>query len=110
MFKNIYRKKNIFLLLVLLLLLPGFSFALEGDLVWERTENFTVGTWDYPHGISVDSTGVYVAGFENDYVNWRVEKRRLIDGSLLWEDSRSFGAGFDYALETVVDSTGLYTV
>jgi len=65
------------------------------------------GGQDIAYGIAVDSTGVYVAGTQHLDL-WRVEKRSLINGSLIWEKAVDLGFGEDTAYGIAVDSTGVY--
>jgi len=108
---NIFKSKKLFWFLLFILslsLLPRVSFGAEGDLMWERVENLS-GFSDIAHGIAVDSTGVYAAGRQNIDTSWRVEKRSLANGSLIWGKvvNLSFG-GQDIAYGIAVDSTGVY--
>lgn len=64
----------------------------DGDLIWYRETNLSPSD-DVPYGITVDSTAMYLVGFDNlhggrDYA-WRFEKRDLSDGSLIWSDSNN---------------------
>ncbi|HEX9759204.1 MAG TPA: hypothetical protein VGB26_15625 [Nitrospiria bacterium] len=59
---------------------------MDGTIIWEQTTNpGNVG--DKAYGAAVDSTGVYVVGFDSSRetdTQWRIEKRNLTDGSLIW--------------------------
>ena len=107
---NIFKSKKLswFLLFILFLfLLPRVSFGAEGDLIWEKVVNLSGGE-DAAFGMAVDSTGVYVAGSQNNSALWRVEKRSLADGSLIWEKAVNLSGGYDSASGIAVDSTGVY--
>jgi len=85
----------------------------DGGLIWHRKSNPSPGD-DVPYGIAVDSTGMYIVGFDNlpggrDYA-WRIEKRALSDGSLIWSNSNNPSAISDSAQAVAVDSFGLFIV
>jgi len=73
---------------------------------------------DLARGISIDSTAMYVVGWDSSLGNnqWRIEKRSLTDGSLV----SGFGTGGvvtvnpstggDQAHAIVIDSTAMYVV
>jgi len=73
---------------------------------------------DYAHAIAIDSTAMYVVGWDESPGNnqWRIEKRSLTDGSLV----SGFGtggvvtsnssAGNDKAYAIAIDSTAMYVV
>ena len=85
------------------------------------TSNLSTGD-DYAMDIAIDSTAMYVVGFDygpspgTGNSQWRIEKRRLTDGSLVAE----FGTGGvvtsnpstrgDYAVGIAIDSTAMYVV
>ena len=83
----------------------------DGSLIWEQTNNPSSGT-DRVYGVAVDSSGVYVVGY--DYVpgnyQWRMEKRSLTDGSLIWEQTNNPSSGTDRARGVAVDGSGVYVV
>jgi predicted esterase YcpF (UPF0227 family) len=76
---------------------------------------------DFARGIAIDSTAMYVVGFDSSpgelgHWQWRIEKRSLADGSLV----PGFGAGGvvtgnpsagrDGAWDIAIDSTAMYVV
>jgi hypothetical protein len=73
---------------------------------------------DYPHGIAIDSTAMYVVGYgeSSGDPQWRIEKRSLADGSLVIE----FGSGGvvtsnpstlgDVPQGIAIDSAAMYVV
>jgi hypothetical protein len=73
---------------------------------------------DYAHSIAIDSTAMYVVGWDESPGNlqWRIEKRSLTDGSLV----SGFGTGGvvtsnsstgnDKAYAIAIDSTAMYVV
>ena len=85
------------------------------------TSNLSTGD-DYAMDIAIDSTAMYVVGFDygpspgTGNSQWRIEKRRLTDGSLVAE----FGTGgvvtsnpsigYDTAVGIAIDSTAMYVV
>jgi hypothetical protein len=58
--------------------------------------------------VGLDSSGMYVVGFQNNEALWRVEKRSLTDGSLIWEKAVDLTGGDDVAHGTTVDPSGAY--
>ena len=98
-------------------LAPQVEAAPDGSLLWTQTNNPTA-KYDEAQGVAVDSSGVYIAGYDNSSGNmeWRIEKRGLTDGEL----TPSFGAGgviqenpspgYDEAYGVAVDSTGIYAI
>jgi hypothetical protein len=68
---------------------------------------------DYAYSVAVDSTGIYVVGstiLVGNY-EWRIEKRNLNDGSLIWATTSNYGtttSGDDEAMAVAVDSSGIY--
>ncbi len=118
--------------LVVVIILTGvFSFVpscgggsgeapLNAGLLWGITSNPSIG-FDKATAVAVDSSGLYVVGYEQNPgmagdVQWRVEKRSLSNGSLIG----TFGTGGvvtenpsigdDEAAAVAVDSSGLYVV
>lgn len=85
---------------------------IDGSLVWSMGNNFSAGDfrWDRALGIAVDATGVYAAGRMQSgaTVLWRVEKRSLADGSVMW--SRTDDTGGTWAYDIAVDSSGVYVI
>ena len=83
----------------------------DGSFLWSQTSNpSTGGAWAW--GVAVDSSGLYVVGFDSAPGNakWRVEKRNLTDGSLLWSQTSDPSKGENWATGVAVDSSGLYVV
>jgi hypothetical protein len=64
------------------------------------------------YSVAVDSTGIYVVGYDRIPGNWewRIEKRNLNDGSLIWSVTSNPSSGDDSAYSVAVDSTGIYVV
>jgi hypothetical protein len=54
---------------------------------------------DYARSVAVDSTGIYVVGVDSIPGNqeWRIEKRNLNDGSLIWSITTNPSSGSDSA-------------
>jgi len=91
-----------------------------GALTWSVSEHISTAS-DVASGVAVDSTGVYVVGFDDSNLlgtlaEWRIEKRDLTSGALI----SSFGSSGaisehistadDQATGVALDSTGLYVV
>jgi hypothetical protein len=82
-----------------------------GEIIWTQTGNPTSG-YDYPYAVTADGSGIYVAGFEYSPIDtkWRIEKRALTDGSLIWSQTNNPSGGYDAAQGIAVDSSGVYIV
>ncbi len=83
----------------------------DGSLIWMQTANPSRGD-DTAFGVAVDASGVYVVGVDSAQANseWRIEKRNLNDGSLVWAQVSNPSAGEDWAWGVAVDSSGIYVV
>jgi hypothetical protein len=83
----------------------------DGTLIWSKTDNLSNGI-DRPIGVAVDSSGVYVVGFDNSPGNdeWRIEKRSLTDGTLVWTQTNNPSITGDEAIGVAVDTSGIYVV
>jgi len=89
--------------------------ASPGGIIWAQSEQ--VGTHDQQaNGVAVDSSGVYVVGWDANltslYYEWRLEKRDLTTGATLWSFSEHISPvyGNDVANAVAVDGTGEYIV
>jgi len=91
--------------------LPQARAAAPGSLIWSQTSNPSA-TDDGAYGVAVDGSGVYIVGFDYSLGNyeWRVEKRSLTDGSLIWSQTSNPSAGTDVARGVAVDGSGVYIV
>jgi hypothetical protein len=84
----------------------------DGSVIWTQTSHPSDG-WDHAYGVAVDGTGVYVVGDDNSLgINWqwRIEKRSLTDGSVIWTQTSNPSDGLDSAYGVAVDGTGVYVV
>jgi len=83
----------------------------EGELIWVQTENPMIFE-DLAFGVAVDSSGAYIVGYENPMGSpeWRIEKRSLTDGTLIWSRTSDPSAGDDSARCVAVDGSGIYVV
>jgi len=104
--KNIKKRSyHVFLgFFLCFLLLSQVIFGAEGDLLWDQTTVFVLPN-NIAFGIAADSTGMYVAGIQDN--NWQVEKRSLADGTLIWDQTFNSGT-MDAAVGIAVDSSGVY--
>lgn len=82
-----------------------------GTLIWEQTSNPSSGI-DWASGVAVDGMAIYVAGIDNTAGNyqWRIEKRDLNNGALIWQQTSNPGPGNDVVSGVAVDGTGIYVV
>ena len=80
-----------------------------GALIWAQSEDISNGN-DVANAVAVDGTGIYVAGY--DYkpstYEWRVEKRSLTTGVILWAVSEHISTSSDSAYGVAVDASGVY--
>jgi hypothetical protein len=83
----------------------------DGSLIWSVTSNPSDDR-DVANGVAIDQTGIYVVGYDYSQGNsqWRIEKRSLKDGSLIWVKRSNPSRGSDGGKEVVIDSTGIYVV
>ena len=83
----------------------------DGSLVWVQTSDPSPGN-DSPLGAAVDASGIYIVGpeFSTGDAGWRIEKRSLEDGSLLWAQTSNPSQGYDSAYEVAADTSGVYVV
>lgn len=90
----------------------------DGNIIWEKTFNPRNQGFAEIYDIVIDANFLYIAGANyvccfNSDLEWRVEKRVLTDGSLVWSMGDNFSAGdfrWDKALGVAVDATGVYAV
>ena len=64
------------------------------------------------YDVAVDSSGVYIVGYD-EYSGggrWRIEKRSLTNGSVIWTQASNPSAYNDVAYDVAVDGTGVYVV
>lgn len=83
----------------------------DGSVIWSKTLNLSIyneSAW----GVAVDATGVYVVGEDSaaGLGQWHMEKRSLVDGSLIWTQVNNFSNGREIAYRANVDITGVYIV
>lgn len=97
--------KLLFSLLALSLVSKSQSF----NLLWTKDDNITVND-DRARDNAVDSSGLYIVG--NDYQpgnnQWRIEKRDLYTGKLIWARTANPSGGNDYPQDIVVFKSALY--
>jgi len=81
----------------------------DGSLAWNVTSNPGAGE-DVPTGVTVDASGIYVVGTDMlpGNLEWRVEKRSIIDGSLLWNATSKPRSGAAEARAVAADASGIY--
>ena len=74
-------------------------------------ENPKLGGDDEPFSVAIDGTGIYLAGYDaipSSGDEWRVEKRGLSDGLLIWTQTENPSAGYDEANGIAVDASGVH--
>ena len=87
----------------------------DGALLWNQTENPSSGV-DEAWGVALDSSGLYAVGSDNspnpssDNFQWRIEKRSLADGAILWNQTSNLSSGDDWATSVAIDPTAIYVV
>ena len=83
----------------------------DGSQIWVQTSNPSSQN-DLAYAIAVDSTGIYVAGSDrtvgSSNLQWRVEKRSLITGVLIYGVTSNPSSTNDEALAITVDSSAIY--
>lgn len=106
--------------------LLGSGWRIEKRNITDGAIEWTVcyevnGARVFPGGVAVDNTGLYVVGTITPYQNasnydlwdggtWRIEKRNLLDGSVIWALESNPSPKSDYARSVAVDGTGLYII
>jgi len=83
----------------------------DGSIIWAQTSDPSDGE-DYAQGVALDSTAIYVVGRDDVPGNaqWRIEKRHLTDGSLIWTETSNPSNAFEEPYDVAVDLTGIYVV
>jgi hypothetical protein len=85
----------------------------DGSLIWVKTCNPSSSTgYDIAADVAVDESGVYIIGYDSKKGNyrWRMEKRSLSDGSLIWLKTCNPSSSLDWATGVAVDRSGVYIV
>jgi hypothetical protein len=82
-----------------------------GSLIWEKSFVSIFAEY-HDRPIAVDDTGVYIVGYDNKKGNerWRIEKRSLSNGRLIWLKTSNPSSDSDRANSVAVDESGLYIV
>ncbi len=83
----------------------------DGELLWTQANNPSAGA-DFAYDVGVDASGIYVVGIDASKGDdeWRIEKRSLTDGELIWTQTSNPSAGVDWAVGVAVDASGIYVV
>jgi len=83
----------------------------DGSVSWTKTSNPSADD-DTAYSVAVDGSGVYIVGYDDYPGNnrWRIEKRSLTDGSVIWTQASNPSANMDRASDVAVDGTGVYIV
>lgn len=77
---------------------------LDKSLIWQAFSDFEGDAYS----VAVSSTGVYIVGIDYDAWVWRIQKRGLNDGALLWSVE---GPALDgWVRDIAADSSGVYIV
>ncbi|OGD54038.1 hypothetical protein A3K80_00290 [Candidatus Bathyarchaeota archaeon RBG_13_38_9] len=91
----------------------------DDQILWVQTTNLGEQIYAKAEGIAVDDSGLYIVGYDNlpsfnDY-EWRIEKRNINDGSVIWSQTENIvpfcpHAVCESALAVTVDNSGLYII
>ncbi|WP_455368618.1 CFI-box-CTERM domain-containing protein [[Eubacterium] cellulosolvens] len=105
-----------------LLLISAYAIEIvssEDQILWIQETNLGELTFAKVKGIAVDDSGLYVVGYDNlpafnDY-EWRIEKRNISDGLIIWSQTENLApicphALCESALAVTVDNSGLYII
>lgn len=83
----------------------------DGVAAWSTSSNPSSND-DRAQGIAVDSSYVYAVGSDRSLGSsdsrWRMEKRNISDGSLVWATSSDFTGNDDIAYALTIDDTYMY--
>lgn len=79
------------------------------SLLWAQTENPSAGA-DVAYQVVVGSDGIYVGGYDEagGSRKWRLEKRSLIDGAILWTQIINPTGSYDESRSIALGSDGIY--
>ena len=101
-------KKTIITFCIAYIVLPAFSFA-QFTTLWTHTNNPSADN-DVAYAITADASGIYVAGRDMSPGNseWRIEKRDLGTGSVIWTQTINPTGGLDEATAITADTSGIY--
>jgi hypothetical protein len=103
------------------LLISAYTIELVSseDHIWIQTTELGELTFAKAKGIAVDDAGLYIVGYDNlpafnDY-EWRIEKRNINDGAIIWIQTENLApicthALCESALAATVDNSGLYII
>lgn len=84
---------------------------IDGSIIWSKLRDFSIYL-DDPYGVYVNSSGVYVAGYDSSVtqsnIQWRIEKFSGSDGGLIWSKTENISAGADVLQAIVGSSNALY--
>src|SRR3989338_6192313 len=97
----------LFIFLVLIFSSPAFAIDADGVILWEQSENIHA-YWDDPFGSAIDGSALYVVGYASPaqyQPDWRIEKRNLNTGALIWGQTIP---NSNVAWDVVVDATAMY--
>lgn len=85
----------------------------DGSIIWSQVDNFS-NNREIAHRVKVDSTGVYIVGYDEVLPSgdkqWRMQKRNLSTGALIWNQTSNPSTSGDQAIDVAVDGTGFYVV
>jgi hypothetical protein len=106
------RLLTVSLVVVVMVLMPVLLgtvpvHASGGSLIWAKSSNPSTDN-DFAYGVAVDSSGLYVVGFDDVAGNyrWRIEKRSLTTGGVIWAVASNPSTSYDEAYGVAVDSSG----
>jgi len=87
---------------------------IDGALVWASAPPDVNTLPSLASGVAVDDSGIYVVGSDesqgSDNFEWRIEKRHVADGSLMWNATSKPGNGAAEARAVAADASGIYVV
>lgn len=84
---------------------------ISGDLIWQQTEGLDKSFANYAdiEKIAIDGDTIYILGNGGGNPEWRLEKRRISDGALLWAVQGATPIKtLINARDLAVDSSGIY--
>lgn len=83
----------------------------NGNLIWSKSNNPSDKS-DDAIGVAADINGIYVAGYDlsTGDAQWRIEKRKLSDGEIIWSQTSNPSDKDDYPESIAEDSSGIYIV
>jgi len=99
---------TLFLIIICLVKFSSLSFA-DQNIVWTQTENPSTG-WEAAYAVTSDADYIYIVGEDasSDGGQWRIQKRKKSDGSIIWTQMENPSSRVDRARAITSDADYIY--